>query len=525
MAAVAALILLALLGPGAGAAHASAPHTGLDIDIDGNQVLVDEVYLAALHLPPGLAATPDAARTVEQQLLAFLRRAGYTLATVDARAERGRIRATIDEGRLYRIVIRGRDVVGTVTAHLQIELPFDVFNRPQLERLLSGYRAAGARVSYALVPRRVVNHTGPQVDPMALLPGGRHPWPASRYELHIDFTGRGERRQLGLVAGIDPDSIRAGGVLSGGSAILHSDRWQLEAQVGANFFEDLTRRADELHFSRALLDARWLAPTVVTDGLRPTLRIREDLLRRQRQDLRVETYWWNLVEAGAGLSFVPSDGIEVSAELGAQERDLFAIVQLADAEPAARLESSSELRPFVSLAGRIVLEPDRARVDRRHRFEFEARHYPGWSRRPFWFADAQYRRVFEFGWNDLWLRAAAGAVAGHYSVADAIPMTGRYLRGVYGHEFYIDRAGSLAFEYRLSLSRDMFKVGLFHEAAVFRDAERAGGNHDLRAANSFGPSFHALVLDTFQVDFYYAVGFTLDGDFDHGVSLRLEKAF
>jgi hypothetical protein len=60
---------------------------------------------------------------------------------------------------------------------------------------------------------------------------------------------------------------------------------------------------------------------------------------------------------------------------------------------------------------------------------------------------------------------------------------------------------------------------------VFRDAERAGGSHDLRAANSFGPSFHALVLDTFQLDFYYAVGFTLDGDFEHGVSLRLEKAF
>jgi hypothetical protein len=522
VAAVAAAIALALLGPGAHAPAAPAP-AAVSIDIDGNQVLVDEVYLAALDLPAGLAPNPAAARTVEQQLLAFLRRAGYTLASVRARAEDGHIRATVDEGRLARIVIRGRDVVGTLTARLQIELPYDVFNRPQLERLLRGYRDEGAQVSYALVPVRVVAHRGPQVDPQALLPGGGPVAPASDYELHIAFADEGERREIGLVAGIDPDSIRAGGLLTGGSALLHRDRYQLQAQIGANFFEDITRQADELHFSRALFDARWLAPSIAIDGLRPTLRVREDLLRRQRQDLRVQTYWWNVVEAGAGLSFAPSDTIEVSAELGAQERNLFAIDQLADAQ--VRLEQSSELRGFISLVGRVLLEPERVRVDRRHRFEFEARMFPRWSGRAFWFADAQYRRVFEFGWNDLWLRGAAGAVAGDYGVADAFPMTGRYLRGVFGHEFYLDRAASVALEYRLSLSRDVFKVGLFHEAAVFRDAERPGGSRDLRGGDSFGPSFHALVMDTFQVDFYYAIGFTLDGEFDHGVSLRLEKAF
>jgi hypothetical protein len=429
----------------------------------------------------------------------------------------------IDEGRLSRIVIRGRDVVGTLAARLQIELPFDVFNGPQLERLLSGYREDGARVSYELVPVRVVTHTGVQVEPRALLPGARLLSAPNRYELHIHFTGTGERGQVAVVAGIDPDSIRAGAVLKGGSAVLPGDRWEIEAQVGANFFEDIARQADELHFSRALVDGRWLAPSLLVDGLRPTLRLSEDLLRRQRQDLRVQTYWWNLLDVSAGLSFEPRDGLEITAELGAQQRDRFAVRQLDDAE--TRVEPASTLRPFVALAGRFLFEAERARMDRRHRFEFEARHFPGPTHRPFWFAEAQYRRVFEFGWNDLWLRGAAGAVAGSYGVADAFPMTGRYLRGVYGHEFYLDRAGSVAVEYRLSLTRDIFKVGAFHEAAVFREARAANRDRDLRAGNSFGPSFHALVLDSFQFDFYYAAGFILDGEFDHGVSLRVEKAF
>ncbi len=519
------VVLLGLLGPLAPvpAAPPAAVVTPRLLDIEGNLVLVDEVYLAALDLPATTEVTEAAASDVERQLTAFLRRAGYALATVQARAVDGRIRVDIDEGRLSRIAIRGRDVVSSLAVRLQVDLPFGVFNRPQLERMLQRLREDGARVTYELVPARVVNHQGPQMDPLALLPGGR-PLPASsNYELHIEFTG-GAERGFSLVAGIDPDSIRAGGVLTGSSALLDGDRWELEAQVGANFFEDLERQADELHFSRAFTDARWLAPSIAADVLRPTVRLREDILRRQRQDLDIQTYWWNVAEGAVGLSLVPWEGIELNGEIGAQHRRLFAIEQLDDSafEP---VEPSSELRAFFALDSRFVLTPELLRVDRTHRIDVDARYFPGFSRRPFWSFEAQYRRVFEFGWNDLWLRGAAGAVAGNYEITDASPMTGRYLRGVFGHAFYLDRAASVALEYRLSLSRDVFKVGFFHEAAVFREADPPVPEDDFLVGNSFGPSFHALVMDVLQLDFFYAAGLTTDGDFDHGVSLRLEKAF
>src|SRR6185503_17650590 len=100
------------------------------------------------------------------------------------------------EGRLATIVVRGRDTVTTLAVRLSIKLPYDVFNRPQLERMLQPYRDEGATVTYALVPVRVVEHIGPQVDPLQLLPGSE-PQPApGDYELRIEFTGTARRELL-----------------------------------------------------------------------------------------------------------------------------------------------------------------------------------------------------------------------------------------------------------------------------------------------------------------------------------------
>jgi hypothetical protein len=495
------------------------------LDIEGNIVLVDEVYLAVLDLPAEAGPDPDTARIIELQLLAFLRRAGYALASVDAVVTGGRIRVTIDEGRLATIVVRGRDTVTTLAVRLAIKLPYGVFNRPQLERMLQPYRDDGASVTYALVPVRAVNHIGPQVDPLQLLPGSE-PQPApGAYELRIEFTGTARRGGFTVVAGIDPDSIRAGGGYARPSVVLADDRVELQVQAGANYFEDLERQADELHFSRAFFDGRWLSPTVFGDLLRPTLRVREDLLRRQRQDLRVQTYWWNRLEGALGLTIEPWNGTQLTAEVGVQQRDLFAVEQLDDPADIPRVEPSSTLLGFAGLSARVLFDPDQLRLDRRHRFDFDVRRYGAFSPESFWTLDAEYKKVFEFGWNDLLLRATIGGVASNYGIADAIPMTGRYLRGVFGHSVYLDQAAALGLGYRLSLSRDVFKVGVFHEAVVFREARGLNPDHERSAANSFGPSFHALVMDVLQFNLYYAAGFISGGAFDHGVSLQLEKAF
>jgi hypothetical protein len=493
------------------------------LDIEGNVVLVDEVYLAVVELADDREATATTAHDVAQQILDFLRRAGYTLAKVEATVVGDRILVTLDEGRLARIVVKGRNVASSLAVRLNVELPYNVFNKPQLERTLRRYQRGDAAVRYTLVPVSKVDHEGLQIDPLALLAGGSDtPTLLGAYELHLDFAGGKPGTRLSVVAGVDPDSIRGGGELKGSSGIIDRDRWEAEVQVGANYFEDLRRQADELKFSRVFGDGRWLTPPFVAGTIRASLRVREDLIRRQRKDLLVESYWWNRLEGAAGFALEPRRGFDLAVELGAQQRDLFAVSQLQEPGTTA-VGSSSDLVWFFAMTGRLVFDPDRVRVDRRHRISLDVRQFMDVGSKPFWQLDASYRRVFEFGWNELWLRSTIAGVGGNYGIADAIPM--RFLRGVFGSEFYLDRAATVVLDYRFSLQRDVFKVGVFHELAVFRDAARSPSRGDVHVGNSFGPSFHALVLDTFQFDLSYAVGFLRDGSFDHGTSLHLEKAF
>jgi len=59
-------------------------HSGPPVKIHGNYAIIDEVYFAVLDLPRRAKADGSTARLVERQILNFLRRSGYLLATVKA---------------------------------------------------------------------------------------------------------------------------------------------------------------------------------------------------------------------------------------------------------------------------------------------------------------------------------------------------------------------------------------------------------------------------------------------------------
>src|SRR5688500_10300262 len=118
---------IAMIALAASVAHGEPPVVAAPerpiVDIEGNLVLVDEVYLAVIDLPENFEATEANAEEVAQQIQRFLRRAGYEIASVKAEVIAGRIRVTVDEGRLARIVVVGRDVVTSIAIRLTAELP------------------------------------------------------------------------------------------------------------------------------------------------------------------------------------------------------------------------------------------------------------------------------------------------------------------------------------------------------------------------------------------------------------------
>jgi hypothetical protein len=74
--------------------------------------------------------------------------------------------------------------------------------------------------------------------------------------------------------------------------------------------------------------------------------------------------------------------------------------------------------------------------------------------------------------------------------------------------------------------RDLFKVGLWDNLAGYGSIERSKGDAQTRAlADAVGVSVHALLIDEFQLDLYWGVGFRSDGPFGNGASLQIAQAF
>ena len=142
----------------------------------------------------------------------------------------------------------------------------------------------------------------------------------------------------------------------------------------------------------------------------------------------------------------------------------------------------------------------------------------------YWRLDLQHRGVREWGWNDLWVRTSITALTGDYRVADDQPMNGTYLRGVFGRAAFVPRIARLGIDYRHSLTRDLVRLGLYHDLVVYQESHYAPRPR-LRVGNSFGPGAHFLILNTLQLDAYLSVGFLSDGRAAMGGTAMLEKAF
>ncbi|HEX8697474.1 MAG TPA: hypothetical protein VF815_01425 [Myxococcaceae bacterium] len=524
-------LLLGLVAPGEvlAAGRRRAP-----LVFSGNIVLNDEVYLAVLDLPADFVPNREGAALVRSRLLSFLKRAGYELAQVETAVEKDRILVDIDEGRVEKVILRGQGSVRTVQVLLSLSLPFNVFNRPYLERQLAALREQnGVEVErFELVATGEVKHLGPQVEslPTIIDDLGKfvgHPLipPRADYELHIVFRRREWAAGLGLVAGLSGvDGLRLGLEYREEDLWLKGDRWSAGGQLGTMI---RTRISDEhayLALTRAAGELQWFTPRLPL-GLRPTLQLRFDLTSRQRPDIGLESYFATRVQAVAALSYDVFPGATVALGVGAEQLNIFSLRPVEGSAPAAGVVPSSGLRPYLTGTAQLVFDADEIRRDRRHELELTTRHYPGSTGRGYGVTAYRYQKLFEVGWHDLMLTSRGGYLWGTPPFIEEQPVGGQLVRGVFDRRFFARRAVGTGFEGRFSLTRDIYKAGGFIDVAVFGELDRAAHTEKARVITSLGPSFHVLIADAFQLDLYYSLGFAGRGEAERGFTASLRQAF
>jgi hypothetical protein len=506
----------------------------------GNAALTEEIYDAVLDLGPRTTATTTVANSVRLRLLEFLHRAGYDLAAVRTQVQGDQILVDINEGRLDKIIFLNEDAFNQIRLRLAFSLPQNVFNRLILERQLKEMSAQFGITSYRwlLVPTQRPTHIGPQIEKLSPIANFELIPPESGYELHIELTRTEWEPGVGLDASITGlEGVGIGGHFRDRALLLEEDRWEANGRVAVNLRETLDNPTSKLVLSAALAEARWYTPPLVGQYFRTYLDAQIYFLNRQRADIGLEAFSYLPISGSfhAAFTFVP--GLALSIGAGIEYWHIFGIerrngIGAFGPSPIVDSTPTHDSRVFGALQLSLTFNPDEIRRDRKHLFELEPRFYQRTdSHDSLRRIVGGYQKPFLFGWHELWIRARGALIFGLVYYPDEEPMGGDYLRGPFSGAFYLRKVASASVELRLSLVRDLFKISVYHDFATFGAQSADRSIETLQAANAFGLGLHILIIDAFQLDSYFGVGFSTvaplpDGTtFDKGFVLSIKQAY
>lgn len=511
----------------------------------GNVVLPDEIYLATIKLPEASAVNDDTARSVREQCQAFLLSAGYELARVGTAVEGDHIRVDIDEGHLQKIIYRGTSSLRTVQALIVLDLPHDVFNRPYLERQIARSKreynidVADWKLVKSEEPKQII----PDIESIERLakppsyPGGLTESaivkfgtligrslipPRAEYELHIYFRRHAWSPGLGLDASITgPDGFKLGLKYKNEGLLFATDRWITEGTLGLTIRDSLSDQHSYLALQRVAAAAGWFSPPFLGE-LRPALGVRGDLTSRQRPDLNLESYMVARTQAGLALNYDLFAGGNILCGFGADRYDVFHLEQV-DPLAVPLVSPGNNTHPFLETVLQLTFNPDEIRADRKHEFAANGRERLGNG--DYGVATYRYQYVIPIGWHDIWLTSHGAYVWGQAPFFEEQSVGGTHIRGVFGSRYFTRRVVSGGLEFRYSLIRDVYKVGVFADSALFSEITADRRDDHARAVAGVGPSFHILIASSFQLDIFLAFGLADHVANEHGFGATLNQAF
>jgi hypothetical protein len=526
MSAVASLALLALLAQPSGTStltYTLASTTAVAPEPDtlvvvGNQVLSAQVYRALVNLPENARLTHRTAERAERDILRFLRLAGYELAEVHVSLLGKQLIVQVDEGRLERVVFLGSTGLGTLRLQLMLDLPGRVFNRPDVEEQLERFRREeGLRITeYQIITVDTSTRSRPQV-PREL--GGLVLMPrAGRYELHVRMNEPDYPSGLGLELRGEP----ADGVVSAvryrfAEVVMDGDRVEVAGVFGFRPQKLFVGDDDgQRWISRAGARLGWISPEVFEAPLRLWLGAEGGWGSRARLDLGVVRYDRLEATPSARLRLRPSRFVEIEAGGGVFIDRITSIVG-----GAFSADSATRFEPIAFLHGELSFGDSDVRLDRRHELELDVRQYFGPDTRAR--LSLTYEKSIGFELDDLVVSAGGAMVLGERPYY-ALERIGERVKGAYGDLLYGWMVGSAGLEYRLSLTRELLKVGFAYDMAVYaRDLGERRSEPGVLGAVSVG--LHALILDAFRFSLYGVAAWAVGETPEPGASVSLSQVF
>ncbi len=499
------------------------------LEFSGNTVLTDEVYLAVLERTP-LPRTQSLEvlrKHVAKSLERFLADSGYALATVRCEPAGNRLRVTVDEGHLDRIIFVGEGAITALRLKIALDLPGEVFNEPLLERRLNRlaevFELEGYR--YRVVPVAQVDHSGPQLEDPGFIQGLPLIQPGRPHALHIHLLRKTKPRGLKLRLGVQPpDGVSVGALFHANDLVVPESRLELDSLAGVRA-SSIGIRGNRVGLSRLAGETRIFSPPFL-EALAPFASLRADLWTRRRQDLGADNYFLAVLSAGIHFELQLFDLLQFRLGGGIEHRRLFGMVPIEGEVLNIERTSERSIRPFAHGILSFNFGRDRLRLDRNHKLELHVR-VVGRDRTlgRIWDTGVRYENTVLIGWDEFRYVFRSTYLVGDVPFYNEVAVGDGFLRAAFLADYFFRKGSVARLEYRVSLSRDLIKISVFNDAMVFRELNLAREPVATRFADNLGIGLHFLIADLFQLDLYTGVGLTSDRKLDVGVSLDLKQAF
>jgi hypothetical protein len=461
---------------------------------------------------------------VERTLTDFLRASGYDLATVEAVEENSRIVVDVDEGRLDKVIFVGETAANAIRLQIAVALPGRIFNRSLLERKLAEVIAETDVINaqYEIVPVKEVDHPGIQVPDPGLIPGYEIFTPGEPHELRIRLQHEGWTRGLDAEFGYKaPDGLFIRGDYKHGGLFFDRDLGQISSRVAVRLVDAFTTAATRVGLSEASLRLHWYTPPFAGDLLRSFFLLEALALGARRSDLGLKSYLQSPLRGSFNFQLSLSRYLELALGFGVEHRSLYALADEDDVPRAPLVDETtrSQARLFGLFSARAVFNPEELRRDRKHELSLGAQHFSGGTKegKPITELFLHWQKVYTYGWDEIWLGLDGVLLLGEVPFYEEVSLGGDFLRNTFS-QIYLKKAAALHFEYRLSLSRDVFKIGVYDDFAI----------HDqdgIMYSDALGIGIHVLLLDTFQLSSYIGVGINSLAEFDVGFGIEVKQAF
>jgi hypothetical protein len=349
--------------------------------------------------------------------------------------------------------------------------------------------------------------------------------PGRPYELHI-LVQPGVFHP-GLEPDLEIDSIEGGGLgltYHGGGLLGADDRFNVGIRAAGGLRSSLDGTSSSFVFTRGIVGASYETPPIA-GVLRPSIHAGVDLSHRQRPDLNLESFQFAVLDAGVQAVFQPNRYLRSLLGTGVARRLLYNVDQGANLPQIVDTNTLAQTRQYAETSLELTFDPENLRKDQRHTLYFGARVYggPHSGEQGELFLLGAYQRIMPFGWNDLCIDGRAVSRNGFVIYPEEESLSDG-LHGVFSN-VYARKVVNANVEFRYSLLRDVFKIGVFHNLSVFGEINRTNDSEKTLLANAFGVGIHALIIDDFQLDAYFGGGFAGGGQTDRGAQLSIRQAY